>query len=240
MNWESSYKIDNPIPSFLGGYKVMKSKYFTGHMVETTFCPERYDDQFFSHLNIPFPSSLVKAVPSRRAEFLAGRSCAHLALRELGVPVREIPIGINRCPVWPEGVQASITHAGNRAICAASTTSQGLGIDYETTIAAKTAEEIKRNIVSDSEESLLSESGFPQEQWLTMAFSIKESLFKALYPLVGKYFDFLDAEITTLSPLQQKLELKILRDLSSRVPSGNTYTGTYHPHQDGILSIVEY
>ncbi|WP_444944592.1 4'-phosphopantetheinyl transferase [Microbulbifer sp. ZKSA006] len=219
---------------------MVESDHFSGFLVETTFSPEKYLDCFFSQLNIPFPSTLEKAVPSRRAEFLAGRGCAHFALSKLEMPVAEIPVGENRQPVLPEGVQASITHANNRAICAATTNSRGLGIDYETTIAEKTAAEIKRNIVNQAEESLLADSGLAMENWLTLAFSIKESLFKALYPQVGKYFDFLDAEIIALSPQQQTLELRILRDLSSGVPSGSTYTGAYQPHQGGILTIVEY
>ncbi|WP_444916648.1 4'-phosphopantetheinyl transferase family protein [Microbulbifer sp. JMSA003] len=240
MNQDPFNDIYNPISTFLGGFQNIESNHFSGYLVESTFSVKNYCDSFFEQLNVPFSDALNNAVPSRRAEFLAGRACAHFALSKLGMPVKEIPVGKNRCPVWPNGVQASITHASNRAICAASTTSKGLGIDYETIISDKTAEEIKHNIVSNSEVRLLTESGFPLEQWLIIAFSVKESLFKALYPKVGKYFDFLDAEITALSPQQQKLELRILQDLSPRVLSGSTYTATYQPHQGGILSIVEY
>ncbi|AWF80764.1 4'-phosphopantetheinyl transferase [Microbulbifer sp. A4B17] len=240
MNQESFNKTYSPISAFLSEYQNIESDHFSGCLVETTFSVDKYCDSFFTQLNIPFPDTLDNAVPSRRAEFLAGRGCAHFALNKLGTPVTEIPVGSNRCPIWPEGIQASITHAGNRAICAVSTTSLGLGVDYEKIITEKTAIEIKSNIVSDAEEKLLSETGLPLENWLTVAFSIKESLFKALYPKVGKYFDFLDAEITKLFPQQQKLELRILRDLSSRVPSGSTFIGRYQPHHKGILSIVEY
>ncbi|MFA0812333.1 4'-phosphopantetheinyl transferase family protein [Microbulbifer epialgicus] len=226
--------------SFLGGYQLIESEHFSGCLVESTFNLENYSDQLFSQLNILFPSQLGKAVISRRAEFLAGRCCAHFALSQLGMPGTKIPIGTNRCPVWPDGIQASITHTAHRALCAASKQSHGLGIDFEVTMAHQTASEIKPNVVSSREASVLLKSGLPLEKWLTIAFSAKESLFKALYPAVGKYFDFLDAEIIAMLPEQQKVKFKILRDLSSRVPSGSTFTGAYQPHQNGILSIVEY
>ncbi|MCO1334526.1 4'-phosphopantetheinyl transferase superfamily protein [Microbulbifer sp. OS29] len=240
MTQKTVCNTDIPMSSFLGGHQLIEPAHFSSYLVESTFNPENYSDQLFSLLNIPFPQQLKKAVTSRRAEFLAGRSCAHYALQKLGIPVAEIPIGANRCPVWPPGIRASITHASNRAVCAASKEAEVLGVDFETTIKEQTAREIKQNLVSPAEETLLSKSGLALETWLTIAFSAKESLFKAIYSKVGQYFDFLDAEILVLSVQQQKLELRILRDLSPTVPTGSMFIGAYQPHQDGILSIVEH
>lgn len=62
---------------------------------------------------------VASAAPSRCAELLSGRACAHRAMRVLGAP--EVPIGRDdRRPVWPDGFVGSITHcAGYRAAAVA-------------------------------------------------------------------------------------------------------------------------
>ena len=51
---------------------------------------------------------------------------------------------------------------------------------------------------------------------LTLIFSAKESLFKALYPSVGYYFDFKDAEITEVNYTQTFLKFRLLKSLGAR------------------------
>ncbi|MFG2603311.1 4'-phosphopantetheinyl transferase [Streptomyces sp. NPDC048514] len=73
------------------------------------------------------------AGPRRRAEFTAGRWCAHRALAALGGAPAAVPRGPRGAPVWPMGVVGSITHcAGFRAaaVCR-SRDASGLGLDAE-------------------------------------------------------------------------------------------------------------
>jgi 4'-phosphopantetheinyl transferase EntD len=52
-----------------------------------------YRDDLFTELAVFFPPSLTRAVPKRRAEFLAGRYLASMALTSLGQPPFTVGIG---------------------------------------------------------------------------------------------------------------------------------------------------
>ncbi|MFA0813250.1 4'-phosphopantetheinyl transferase family protein [Microbulbifer epialgicus] len=213
---------------------------FSDVLWECQYNPEHYDDQLFTKLGISFPEEIRRSIVKRKAEFLSGRHCAQLALKQLGYDNTEIPIGDRRAPRWPHGLKGSITHAGNIALCALSINSESVGIDYELLITDKTATGIKGNIVNLMEEARLSYSGMSINHWLTIAFSIKESLFKALYPIVNQYFDFLDAEITNINEKEQILSLTLKRDLCTDVRSGQIFNGRYYFHRSGILTLMEY
>ena len=73
----------------------------------------------------------------RMRELKTGRTYAKRALSMMGVNDVELPIGIDRSPVWPTGFVGSITHARScgRGYCAAavarSNEIRAIGIDVE-------------------------------------------------------------------------------------------------------------
>src|SRR5690606_7567998 len=81
------------------------------HLLSTRFDPALLDPGDFARWGVP----TLAAVNKRQTEFLAGRLCAHEALRRLlGVP--SIPaVAEDRSPCWPSGVVGSITHGGGWA-----------------------------------------------------------------------------------------------------------------------------
>ena len=142
----------------------------------------------------PFPIEGVpaRAVAKRRAEFLAGRWAARTALSALGIeatPARNE----DGTPAWPADVVGSITHGAERAQCAVARTSQlrSIGIDVERLMAESASVELRARICSVAERALLAASiAAPEHHLVTFAFSAKESLYKCLYPLVGRFMDF--------------------------------------------------
>ena len=58
--------------------------------------PEMYESPLFA----VEASAMSRAVPERRREFVAGRSCARVALARLGAPASPICVGPDRAPVW--------------------------------------------------------------------------------------------------------------------------------------------
>ncbi|NOG53469.1 MAG: 4'-phosphopantetheinyl transferase superfamily protein [Planctomycetes bacterium] len=71
---------------------------------------------------------------SRRAvEHQAGREAAVQALENAGVQPVWLASDDTGAPVWPPGVNGSISHSGNQAVCVVSThlTLGGMGIDLE-------------------------------------------------------------------------------------------------------------
>lgn len=168
-----------------------------------------------------------RAVAKRRAEYLAGRFAALTALRKLGID--QAP-GRNEdgSPRWPLAVVGSITHGAGRAWCAVaeSTSARALGIDVERTMNEDVRIELARRICTDTELALLSsELPLPPQERLTLAFSAKESLYKCLYPLVGRFMDFHAAEVVAVAGTSQlQLGLKLTRDWSESFRAGTVVT----------------
>ncbi len=73
------------------------------------------------------------ALPSRRAEFAAGRAAARRALAALGLSPAAIPMAPDRSPVWPPDVAGSIPHADGIALAVVARTAAhaALGLDVE-------------------------------------------------------------------------------------------------------------
>lgn len=140
---------------------------------------------------------IAAAVESRRREFVTARRCAREALAKLGHPPVAIRPGRKREPLWPTGVTGSITHcAGYRAAAVARRESvASLGIDAEPhgPLPAGVEESIALGEESDMLASLTER--FPSTHWDRLLFSAKESVYKAWYPLTGRWLDFEEARI---------------------------------------------
>ncbi|GAB2883260.1 4'-phosphopantetheinyl transferase [Microbulbifer echini] len=211
---------------------------FFGVFLQCRFDLALYQDSLFDTLSVHLPEEIRRACKKRKAEFLAGRYCAAQALKQLGFANVQVPIGPNRSPLWPTDISGSISHGGDIAICALTRGPLALGVDFELPIPTETAAEIKNTIVCTAEEIRFSQAGIAPEHWLTIAFSIKESLFKALYAKVQQYFDFLDAEILYIDPLAQKLTLTLTRDLCPDVRAGDLYHGIFQFQHNGVLTLI--
>ena len=148
---------------------------------------------------ISLPPQLDRAVAKRKLEFLAGRSCAMLALARLVPPVYppSIPIGDDRAPVWPRGTVGAITHTDGFAAAAVAQTAHagGLGIDAERVVTPSAMEAVVAQVAKAEELAGLAGSGLADAVLLTVVFSAKESLYKCLFRRVGRYFDFQDARL---------------------------------------------
>ena len=141
---------------------------------------------------------IAGASQRRRREFASARYCAHTALRNLGLPAAPIVAGPRREPRWPDGVAGSLTHcAGYRAAAVARVTDVlALGIDAEPhqdlpagvlPAVASPAERADLSALADRE---------PGRCWDRLLFCAKEAVYKAWYPLTGRWLGFADATVT--------------------------------------------
>jgi 4'-phosphopantetheinyl transferase EntD len=81
----------------------------------------------------PWPeeqAAIAGAVPTRRAEFAAGRAAARCVLMALGQTPVALPMGPDRAAIWPDGVVGSIAHAAGFAVAVARS-GKPLGVDLE-------------------------------------------------------------------------------------------------------------
>ncbi|AZC39187.1 4'-phosphopantetheinyl transferase family protein [Pseudomonas chlororaphis] len=209
-------------------------------LLGTHFDASRLASNDFQLSAIEPPASIQRSVAKRQAEFLAGRFCARAALQRLDGLDCIPPIGEDRAPVWPAHISGSITHSTGRAaaIVARKEHWRGLGMDLENLLNAERAERLAGEILIPAEMRRMAAA--PREQlalWVTLTFSVKESLFKALYPIVQQRFYFEHAEVLEWTASGQ-VRLRLLTDLSSEWRSGSELDAQFALQDGQLLSLV--
>ncbi len=209
-------------------------------LLSTRFDPLLLVAADFPNSAIEKPDSIQRSVAKRQAEFLAGRICARAALHRLDGIACIPPIGEDRAPVWPAHISGSITHSTGRAaaIVAQKQRWQGLGMDLENLLDPERAERLAGEILTPAELLRMTTTSREDRALLvTLTFSIKESLFKALYPIVGKRFYFEHAEVLEWSHGGQ-VRLRLLTDLSPEWRHGSELQGQFGVKDGQLLSLV--
>jgi enterobactin synthetase component D len=192
---------------------------------------ERWSQLF---ADIALPESLSKAVPKRKAEFVAGRHCARLALTRAaegrGGPFAPPPIGSERAPVWPGGFVGSITHT-HGYVAAAAARAEGvrsLGLDSERLMSAETAESVGSMVTIEGEiDELEGADGLDSLQRLTLIFSAKETLYKCLHPLVGRFFGFHEARLRSFDAPAGRYVIELTKGLTAEFGPGARFGGRF-------------
>ena len=222
-----------PLPACLS--HVQHEELATGLLrASCRFSEQSLVDASFQEAGIPLHPSLRNAVAKRKAEYLAGRWCARSALTRLGVD--GLP-GLNsdRSPAWPDGTIGSITHSHGVAEVLVADASLWLtvGLDTESWVSPERAARLERELLTEEElATLAGMSPLQRANRLTLIFSAKESLFKALYPLTGKRFYFHDAV------RREPNSLTLLRTLSEEWPRGRRIPFRWRERQHNVLSWI--
>jgi 4'-phosphopantetheinyl transferase EntD len=199
---------------------------------------EPWDQKAFESFSVSMPHHVSQAVPKRRAEFVAGRLLARVLLAEKGCQEEVRTVEGRRDPLWPKGYVGSITHSHHRAACMvlSEREAQSVGIDLEHWIDDETSARIGSMILdSTGEGEILRPFSASFSRRLTLAFSAKESLFKALYPLVQTYWEFLDLNLQALQGDSQRG--RILACLGAPIFSEpQTFFVYYRVYEDWIIT----
>ncbi|TCL07121.1 4'-phosphopantetheinyl transferase family protein [Sodalis ligni] len=199
-----------------------------------------YRDADYGLHDIPLPPSIAGAARKRRSEYLAGRIVAARVLRGLGAGSFPLLAGTDRAPCWPESIQGSLSHDETLAVCIGRLLPQqgwaGVGIDVETMIADARTPTLWPGIIAAGERELLDSASLPFTVGLTLAFSAKESLFKALYPHVKRYFDFLDARVIQLT--DRRISLELTTELAPHLPAGMRFDCAYALSPQEVLTLL--
>lgn len=206
-------------------------------LVSCAFDPARLAADDYQRASIEQTPALKRSVAKRQAEYLAGRVCARAALHRLDGRTYAPSTAEDRSPVWPADITGSITHGKGwaAAIVAHKSTCAGLGLDQENLLDDDRAVRLQQEILTEAELQRLD----PAHRALavTLTFSLKESLFKALYPLVLKRFYFEHAEVLDWHP-DGYARLRLLTDLSEEWHHGREIDGQFCVTGDQLLSLV--
>ncbi|MGO1616370.1 MAG: 4'-phosphopantetheinyl transferase family protein [Oceanisphaera sp.] len=211
------------------------------HLVTTYFDHAPLNEQDFSRSGITLPPSLHTASPKRRAEFLAGRLCAQRALLMLTHTASSPAMNADKSPLWPQYCVGSITHSDHwaAAVVAKQADYLGLGLDIEPYLSATDGQKLAPALLTQAELTLIkacSEAQFAL--MVTLIFSLKESLFKALYPLVGTRFYFEEAELVSWDITAGTARLRLLTHLNQQWPAGRTLDAYFSQANNHVLSLV--
>ena len=111
-------------------------------------------------------------------------------------------------------------------------------MDLENLLTLERAERLAGEILTTDE--LQRMAALPREQialLVTLTFSVKESLFKALYPIVQKRFYFEHAEVLEWSAAGY-VRLRLLTDLSAQWCHGTELEAQFVVDGEQLLSLV--
>lgn len=208
-------------------------------LITACFNEQALNTELCTHYGVTPPPAARK----RQAEFLAARLCARQALQQqTGRACLPTQQSDSRIPIWPPHSCGSMTHS--QGICAAlvgnSRTWQSLGLDLERPIPHARAQRLARTILTNDEYAAYCELDTAQQaQRLTLTFSLKESLFKALNPLTGMYFGFQDAQIIAIDSASAGLARLVLnKSLSKQWRAGCELEGQFSLLHGSVLSLI--
>jgi len=163
--------------------------------------------------NLSLPRKFSSMGEKRRAEYIAGRICAKKSIERLDIISSFVGINCDRSPCWPENIVGSITHNNSRAIAivASIDTYSNLGVDIESIITKDIRKLISQDIIDDKEHLVIKSpvlKHLSEEAFVTLVFSAKESIFKALYCDVGCFFGFEVVKLIRASKSNLTFELR--------------------------------
>jgi len=206
------------------------------YLARCRFEPAKLRDDAFQSARIPQPPGLRSAIAKRRCEYLAGRVCAASAGEALTGEHQVPVVGEDRAPLWPAPLVGAITHSQGCAAALVGLRDQwrGLGLDYEAWLAPGRALRLAEEILTGEERRALQDlDEAEQARRITLTFSVKESLFKALYPLTGRRFYFQDAA------LEGETRIRLLTTLAADWRQGEALPFQRREEGAGLLSWIQ-
>jgi 4'-phosphopantetheinyl transferase EntD len=167
---------------------------------------------------------IVRAVDKRRREFTTARACARAALAKLGQPPVPILPGERGAPGWPDGVVGSITHCAGYRACAVARSDEVRTVGLDAEPHDKLPDGVLEAVTSEPERAMLAAlaAARPEVYWDRMLFCVKESVYKAWFPLARRWLGFEDASVD-IDPDAGTFAAKIL--VEGPVVNGEALTG---------------
>lgn len=187
------------------------------------------------------PSYLENASAKRLNEFFAGRILAQAILQQYFNCSMCISSTQLKLPQWPKGFIGSISHSNEQVIVAISSQSEYLGIDIERIVETSFAEESAVLILTPFEQRLWQAEishYLSFCEYLTLIFSLKESLYKAVYPVAQNYIDFLEATTVEMNIENQSAILKFDQKTRQRYGLKPEYEGYWQFNNDDVITYI--
>ena len=138
-------------------------------------------------------------------------------------------------PVWPRGMQGSISHSHGMVGVWLGQGATTFGLDLEALADPRAVRAICHSVLTPGDRVHLGAT--PDAAGATAVFSAKEALYKALFPRVGRFFGFDHAEIAEIRP--DGLALRLTKPLSTGWPAGCVFEIAQHWRAGTVISQCE-
>ncbi len=204
------------------------------------FDTQRFHDGLSQVLAIPLPARLAQAVTRRRAEYLASRFLARQLLQDLGHADFLLTNAPDRSPCWPDGIAASLSHTRGIAVMAATRQPRCVGIDVEQMMSVETAEETAGMLMNQAERQLLRALPLPFAAAATLLFSLKESLYKALWPVIRQPMDFHQAALVAVDMPAGEARLSLTTGLSQALPQETLLKAYFRLQPGEVMTLINH
>lgn len=181
----------------------------------------------------PGEEEYVVAPGSKRGrEFVTARRCARDALAQLGIPPVPIHVGPRREPLWPTGVAGAITHCPGYRAAAVSRAVASVGIDAEPH--GPLPPGVLEQVASPGEREALNRLARedPAVHWDGVLFTAKEAVYKAWFPLTGRWLGFEDV-VVVIDPAAGAFHADL------RTPGLRLDTGAAVQAFDGAFAVAD-
>jgi len=208
-------------------------------LLDARFDADFFEESLFDRLHIAVPERMQRAVRKRRAEFLASRYCLQQAMRTFGIEQFVLDNDASRAPLWPADIRGSLSHTQSWTGALLTRRSDLLpGIDGERIMSEERARDIAHLIVSPAETLLMAQRDLPFASALTAVFSMKESLYKAIWPRLRQFMDFSAAEVVDWDKESQRAVLRLTKTLSAEFYAGREFIAQIALRPDRVLTWV--
>jgi enterobactin synthetase component D len=176
-------------------------------LVSAEFDSSIFDPTQYARNAVYCPPPMLRASRKRQAEYFAGRFLANQAMSRYGISQFKLLADGKRCPQWPSTLVGSITHTDQFAACIVAKKSAiaAIGIDAQDILNDSRAERLQSRIIDGAESRVLAQSELTPALGLSLCFSAKEAIYKALYPSVQHYFGFNAAKLHSINTVDGHL-----------------------------------
>ncbi|WP_353173526.1 4'-phosphopantetheinyl transferase family protein [Acinetobacter rudis] len=192
------------------------------------------------HEQLLCPDYLKQAKPSRLNEFFAGRIVAQAILKQHFSCTTALTSRSNKLPIWPQGLSGCISHTQNKLLVMVSAQYLSVGADLQEQIQPEMAKQISSLILTSAEQQLWHhfKTELDFSEYLSLIFSLKESLYKAVFPVVNSYIDFLELCLVDIDLTRRIAQFEFCSKIQKNYPVLKRYSAQWQRYDEYVISFA--
>lgn len=176
----------------------------------------------------------------RKLEYRLSRYCISLIYKKFtNCKLDKLESKSDRSIAWPLGYVGSVSHSKEYVLVAMASDTNLLSVGVDIEKLGRLKDKMERIILTDLD--LKNHPDLSKDQLFTLIFSAKESLYKALRPLVDVFFGFEFAYVSDVNTTSGEFQINLIHDL----PNGFTkqrvskLIGSFQFFENSIVTSIE-